>query len=68
MNTNTAFTRFFALRWCRNHKSAHRDRTTGELDYTGLAEACAEAFEVNGVGGPLDDSDHWIWEVAVESE
>ena len=50
MTTATPFTRTTALRWCRSHKGEHRDSTTGELDYTGLAEACAEAFGVNGVG------------------
>ena len=68
MTTATPFTRTTALRWCRSHKGEHRDSTTGELDYTGLAEACAEAFGVNGVGGPLDNELHWIWEVAVEAE
>lgn len=33
-------------------------------DATWIAETCADHFNVNFDGGPLDDSDHWIWEFA----
>ena len=33
---------------------------------TELAENCAEIFEVDYEPGPLDDSNHWIWDLAVQ--
>jgi hypothetical protein len=33
-----------------------------EIDYTKLAESCATAI---GVSTWLDDSDHWIWDIAI---
>lgn len=35
-------------------------------NYRALAEECAAAFNVNDTGGPLDDPDHWIWDLPVE--
>lgn len=60
------FTRETAATWMLENHVAHRDPRTLEVDCTGLAEACAEAFDMADEGGPLDDPDHWIWEVAVE--
>lgn len=60
------FTREAAAAWMRRSLDEHRDGRTLEVDCTGLAEACAEAFDMADEGGPLDDPDHWIWEVAVE--
>lgn len=33
-------------------------------DATLIAEACAGIFRVDFDGGPLDNPDHWIWELA----
>lgn len=60
------FTRDDAAKWMRRHLEDHRDPRCGEINLTSLTEACAGAFEADEEGGPLDDSDHWIWEVAVE--
>ncbi len=35
-------------------------------DPTQIAEKCADLFNVNFEGGPLDDPDHWIWELAAK--
>lgn len=61
------FNRANALRWMRSHRDEYREHGTGEPDYTGLAEACAAEFDVDGVRGPLDDPDHWIHELAIEA-
>ena len=50
----------------RLHADAYRER--GELNFTALAEGCAQAFDVNDRGGPLDDETHWIWELPLEVE
>lgn len=63
---SAAFTRETAATWMLANHVAHRDPRTNEVNLTSLAEACAEAFDVADEGGPLDDPDHWIWEVAVE--
>lgn len=63
---SAAFTEEEARRWMIANLEDHRDGRTGEVDCTGLAEACAEAYDVADEGGPLDDPDHWIWDVAVE--
>lgn len=39
------------------------DNTTGEVDYTALAETTAEEL---GHDEWLDDSDHEIWDLALE--
>lgn len=53
-------------RWMRSNAEDHRDALTREVNATSLAEAAAGAFDVDHVGGPLDDPDHWIWEIAVD--
>ena len=35
---------------------------------TELAEAAAEEFDANHIGGPLDDDTHWIWELALDAK
>jgi hypothetical protein len=55
-----------AQKWMRAHRAEFEDRKTGEIDATGMAEACASAFGEDDEGGPLDDPDHWIWELAAE--
>ena len=59
------FNKLNARNWCRRHADTFRDRRTGEVDSTALAEACAAHFDVDGLRGPLDDPDHWIWDVAI---
>lgn len=55
-----------ALAWMAQHAEDHRDGC-GDVNLTSLAEACADAFGVADEGGPLDDPDHWIWELALEA-
>lgn len=50
----------------RGNLDAYRDRFTGEVDFTRLAESAANAWDQDHEGGPLDDPDHWVWEVAAE--
>lgn len=52
-------TRERARAWMRAH-------VADALACTALAEACADAHDLAEEGGPLDHSDHWIWEVALE--
>ena len=33
---------------------------------TELAENCAYSFEVDDEPGPLDDTNHWLWDLAVK--
>lgn len=58
------FTRPVVTVWCQRHKHEHKDRHTGEVNATALAEACAQAFNVDHV---LDDETHWIWDVAADA-
>jgi len=60
------FTKAAVLSWMRAHRSEAVDARTGEVDMTKLAEDAARAFDVDSLGGPLDDSDHWIWELALK--
>jgi hypothetical protein len=38
--------------------------TDGYNTATELAERAAEAFACDYEGGPLDDEEHWIWDMA----
>jgi hypothetical protein len=67
MTTATAFNRTAARKFMRSIAEEHRDEN-GEINHTSLAEAIAARFDADGEGGPLDDPDHWIWEVALEVE
>ena len=42
------------------------DSMTGEVDCTKLAEMCCEHFNCNDEGGPLDDPDHFVWDLAFQ--
>lgn len=66
--TAATFTRSAVTRWMRDEVFAYRQHLDecGEVNMTSLAESCAAAFDRAGVGGPLDDSTHWIWDVARE--
>jgi hypothetical protein len=55
-----------ALAWMVQRAEDHRDGC-GEVNLTSLAEACADAFDDAEEGGPLDDPDHWIWDLALEA-
>jgi hypothetical protein len=48
------------------HKEEHRDSRTGEINCTTLTEEAAHEFNADDEGGCLDDSDHWIWELALD--
>jgi hypothetical protein len=50
--------------WMRRHLEEHRECRTGDVNLTALCEAAADAFDVKDEGGPLDDGNHWIWNVA----
>lgn len=54
------------LRWMRVHKEQFRDPLTLEINATLLAESAANAFDADFEYGPLDDPNHWIWEIAIE--
>ncbi len=54
------------LRWMRAELDQYRDRVTGEVNLTDLAEAAANHWGMDHEDGPLDDPDHWVWEAAVE--
>ncbi len=60
------FSRANVSSWMRRHRDDHRDGLTGEVDATALAEAAAASFDQNGIDGPLDDEQHWIWELALK--
>lgn len=51
--------------WMRNHANAHTDQC-GDVNMTSLSEAAAAEFNQDHLNGPLDDPDHWIWEVALD--
>ncbi len=38
----------------------------GDINFTRLAELVCAEFDVDHIGGPLDDETHWIWDVAAE--
>ena len=63
---NPDFTKVNAKAWARRVADGFVDPRTGELDMTDLAEGIADHFNVNHVGGPLDDETHWIWDVSLE--
>lgn len=68
MDTND-FTRRTVKKWMSRRLEAEPGTYTdsaGEVNCTALAEAAADAFGKNDMGGPLDDSDHWIWEASAE--
>lgn len=44
----------------------HVDSQSGDVNLTTLAEDAAGELGKADQGGPLDDPDHWIWEVAIE--
>ena len=46
----------------------HVDKATNELNHTSLVESAADYFEQDYENGPLDDPDHWIWEIVLEIE
>lgn len=53
--------------WMIAHREEHRDPATCEINCTALAEEAAHAFDADEEGGCLDDPDHWIWELALET-
>ena len=52
--------------WMRAHQGDHADPITGEIDCTAITEAAASEFEINHLGGPLDDPGGWLWDLAVD--
>ena len=58
------FTKASVKAWMLSHVCEYEDLKTGEICVTQLAEAAAENFAQNHMGGSLDDDQHWIWELA----
>ena len=54
-------------RWMAQHAAEHIDPKTGECNSTALAEAAARHFNVDEIGGPLEDETHWIWDAALSA-
>jgi hypothetical protein len=52
--------------WMWLHVEEYREKHTGDVNLTALAEACADHFGQADEDGPLDDPGHWIWECAAE--
>jgi hypothetical protein len=52
--------------WMWLHVEEYREKHTGDVNLTALAEACADHFGQADEDGPLDDPRHWIWECAAE--
>jgi hypothetical protein len=52
--------------WMAGQVVEHFD-ACGEPDATGLAEAAAHLFDLDEESGPLDQPEHWIWDLAVEA-
>jgi hypothetical protein len=52
-------------KWMRENRETYRDEC-GDVNLTALVEGAAEEFEIDHEGGPLDDLDSWIWDLAVK--
>lgn len=65
----TETTRPAVVRWMRAalREGEYIDEHTGETNLTGLTEGAAVAFGQADPDGWLDDSDHWIWDAAIEA-
>lgn len=61
------FDRAHVGEWMRRRVRDFADGQTGEVQLGALAEAAADAFDLADEGGPLDETDHWIWDVARET-
>ena len=55
-----------ARTWMERNVADYVDNMTGEVSCTQLAEACCQHFDTNHEGGPLDDPDHWVWDLAAQ--
>lgn len=51
--------------WMKNNVKEFVD-DVGEVDYTIFAENVCQKFGCDDIGGPLDDSDHWVWDMAID--
>jgi hypothetical protein len=61
---SVSFNKENAKKWMKANKQSHVDPKTGEVNYTSLTEDCCSHFNVDDVGGPLDDETHWVWNIA----
>ena len=59
------FTKRNVRRWMRENAKKHED-SCGEVCCTSLVEGCCDEFLDGGVGDPLQNPHHWVWEVAVD--
>jgi hypothetical protein len=55
-----------ARQWMERNVRDYVDPKTGEVILTELAENCCQHFDCKDEGGPLDDSDHWVWDLAAQ--
>jgi hypothetical protein len=50
-------------KWMRANLETYRDGC-GDVNLTAIAEGAAEEFGIDHEGGPLDDPDSWILDLA----
>lgn len=60
------FTKKNVLSWMHDNIEQFLSINTDDVYTTAMAKAAADAFEQAEQPGPLDDSDHWIWDAAHE--
>jgi len=60
------FTKQNVLNWMHDNIEQFLSVNTDDVYTTAMAEAAADSFEQAEQPGPLDDSDHWIWDAAHE--
>lgn len=65
-NHLTAFNHTNVRTWMKYNAKHHKEAKTGETNYTTLVEECCTHFDVDNEGGPLDDEQHWVWDLALE--
>lgn len=66
LNQQERFAQRVARKWMNENVRDSMDPETGEVNCTHLAESCCDHFDANNEGGPLDDPDHWIWDLAFD--
>ena len=59
------FTKKNARAWMLRNVGDFEDKCGG-VNCTSLVESCCEEFDEDGLGGPVDDNDHWVWELAID--
>lgn len=52
-------------KWMDNNAASYTDQIN-VVNMTELVVAAAQHFGQDDVGGPIDEEDHWIWDVAAD--